>query len=152
MSCHYDGAALSRAHSQAIVVVIFAVASLISSIRYGFCLLNNVAIGAAYARCVYRHLIHKVAIIDFDVHHGNGTEAIVKNMRPRPNVPPEKSAAYFHAGHLMRISHTPAPSCKPWLDPDADVENVFFASIHGFGAGFYPGSGKTAESTKPRTN
>ena len=34
MSCHYDGAALSRAHSQAIVVVIFAVASLISSIRY----------------------------------------------------------------------------------------------------------------------
>ncbi|CAJ1452272.1 unnamed protein product, partial [Effrenium voratum] len=42
----------------------------------GFCLLNNVAIGAAYARCVYRHVIHKVAIIDFDVHHGNGTEAI----------------------------------------------------------------------------
>ncbi|OLQ03763.1 Type-2 histone deacetylase 2 [Symbiodinium microadriaticum] len=116
----------------------------------GFCLLNNVAIGAAYARCVYRHLIHKVAIIDFDVHHGNGTEAIVKNMRPRQNVPPEKSAAYFHAGHLMRITHTPAPSCKPWLDPDADVENVFFASIHGFGAGFYPGSGRTAESTKPR--
>ena len=43
----------------------------------GFCLLNNVAIGAAYAKCVHRKNFKKVAIIDFDVHHGNGTEAIV---------------------------------------------------------------------------
>ena len=38
---------------------------------HGFCLLNNVAIGAAYARSMYRNEgIRKVAIIDFDVHHG----------------------------------------------------------------------------------
>jgi hypothetical protein len=43
----------------------------------GFCLLNNVAIGAAYAKCNYRSSINRVAVIDFDVHHGNGTEAIV---------------------------------------------------------------------------
>jgi len=37
----------------------------------GFCLVNNVAVGAAYARCMWRHKgIHKIAIIDFDVHHG----------------------------------------------------------------------------------
>jgi acetoin utilization deacetylase AcuC-like enzyme len=38
----------------------------------GFCLLNNVAIGALHALEV--HGLERVAIIDFDVHHGNGTE------------------------------------------------------------------------------
>ncbi|MBF0291887.1 MAG: histone deacetylase [Nitrospinae bacterium] len=40
----------------------------------GFCLLNNVAIGAKYARSALH--MKKVAIIDFDVHHGNGTQNI----------------------------------------------------------------------------
>jgi acetoin utilization deacetylase AcuC-like enzyme len=39
----------------------------------GFCLFNNVAIGALRAREV--HGIGRVAVIDFDVHHGNGTQA-----------------------------------------------------------------------------
>ncbi|MDX1739017.1 MAG: histone deacetylase family protein, partial [Alphaproteobacteria bacterium] len=39
----------------------------------GFCLFNNVAIGAAYAAEKYG--AERVAVIDFDVHHGNGTEA-----------------------------------------------------------------------------
>jgi acetoin utilization deacetylase AcuC-like enzyme len=38
---------------------------------HGFCLLNNVAIAAAYARHLYRQQgIRRVAIVDFDVHHG----------------------------------------------------------------------------------
>jgi acetoin utilization deacetylase AcuC-like enzyme len=37
----------------------------------GFCLYNNVAIGAAYARA---HGCERVAILDYDVHHGNGTQ------------------------------------------------------------------------------
>ncbi len=41
----------------------------------GFCFFNNVAIAAKYA--VARHGLQRVAIIDFDVHHGNGTEDIV---------------------------------------------------------------------------
>ncbi|MFM6991974.1 MAG: histone deacetylase family protein [Rhodoferax sp.] len=41
----------------------------------GFCFLNNVAIAARYA--LERHGLQRVAIIDFDVHHGNGTEDIV---------------------------------------------------------------------------
>ena len=39
----------------------------------GFCLFNNIAIGAAHARAV--HGLERVAAIDFDVHHGNGTQA-----------------------------------------------------------------------------
>ncbi|ACI97998.1 histone deacetylase family protein [Rhodospirillum centenum] len=37
----------------------------------GFCLFNNVAVGAAHARACG---LRRVAIIDFDVHHGNGTQ------------------------------------------------------------------------------
>ena len=40
----------------------------------GFCIYNNVAIGAHYL--LDRYKLHKVAIIDFDVHHGNGTQEI----------------------------------------------------------------------------
>jgi len=40
----------------------------------GFCIFNNVAIGAAYARAA--HGLNRVAVVDFDVHHGNGTEAM----------------------------------------------------------------------------
>jgi acetoin utilization deacetylase AcuC-like enzyme len=39
----------------------------------GFCLFNNVAIAAKYALAKYR--LERVIIIDFDVHHGNGTQA-----------------------------------------------------------------------------
>ncbi|WP_020564236.1 histone deacetylase family protein [Methylosarcina fibrata] len=39
----------------------------------GFCLFNNVAIAAEYARTHYR--LERIAIVDFDVHHGNGTQA-----------------------------------------------------------------------------
>jgi acetoin utilization deacetylase AcuC-like enzyme len=38
----------------------------------GFCLFNNVAIGAAHA--LEAHGLERVAVLDFDVHHGNGTE------------------------------------------------------------------------------
>jgi acetoin utilization deacetylase AcuC-like enzyme len=41
----------------------------------GFCLFNNVAVGARYAQNKYKE-IEKVAIIDWDVHHGNGTQGI----------------------------------------------------------------------------
>jgi acetoin utilization deacetylase AcuC-like enzyme len=40
----------------------------------GFCYFNNIALGAAYA--IQEYGLSRVAIIDFDVHHGNGTEHI----------------------------------------------------------------------------
>lgn len=41
----------------------------------GFCLFNNVAVAARYAQNAYKE-IERVAIIDWDVHHGNGTQGI----------------------------------------------------------------------------
>ena len=42
----------------------------------GFCLFNNVVIGARHAQA--GHGVERVAILDFDVHHGNGTQAVAE--------------------------------------------------------------------------
>ncbi|HKN68523.1 MAG TPA: histone deacetylase [Gemmatimonadaceae bacterium] len=47
----------------------------------GFCLFGSVAIAAQYARS--RHGLDRVLIVDWDVHHGNGTQALVEH---EPNV------------------------------------------------------------------
>jgi acetoin utilization deacetylase AcuC-like enzyme len=43
----------------------------------GFCLFSNIAIVARHVQHVFG--LHKIAIVDFDVHHGNGTQACVKD-------------------------------------------------------------------------
>lgn len=111
----------------------------------GFCLLNNVAVGAAYARAHYkRHGIHKIAILDMDVHHGNGTEEIVRQLTPSTRTCTFETP--YGAG--SQVVH----AYKPWRD-NHDAENVFFCSVHGYGhkeedgiqheAWFYPGSGES---------
>jgi acetoin utilization deacetylase AcuC-like enzyme len=45
----------------------------------GFCLFGNVAVGAHYAR--QRHGAERVLIVDWDVHHGNGTQSLVEEER-----------------------------------------------------------------------
>ena len=42
----------------------------------GFCVFNNVAIGAMHA--IVAHGLHRVAVVDFDVHHGNGTQTVAE--------------------------------------------------------------------------
>jgi len=42
----------------------------------GFCIFNNVAIGAVHA--LEAHGLNRVAVVDFDVHHGNGTQTVAE--------------------------------------------------------------------------
>ena len=44
------------------------------SVAMGFCLFNSIAVGAAHA--LEQYGLRRVAVVDFDVHHGNGTQAI----------------------------------------------------------------------------
>ena len=49
----------------------------INNITQGFCIFNNVAIGALYARKIYKNVL----ILDIDLHHGNGTQEIIENKK-----------------------------------------------------------------------
>mmetsp|Transcript_12728 Transcript_12728/g.26265 ORF Transcript_12728/g.26265 Transcript_12728/m.26265 type:complete len:313 (-) Transcript_12728:221-1159(-) len=92
----------------------------------GFCLLNNAMIAAAYAKYAWRDTVSKIAVVDFDVHAGNGSCAIVRNLRP-----------HTHTRRIAPQTSVTVPSYKPWLDKN-DSENVFFGSIHLQHDGFYP--------------
>lgn len=59
----------------------------------GFCIFNNVAAGAMYAISDDRLLCDRCAIVDIDVHHGNGTEEIVKKCH-------DPSKLFFFSVHL----------------------------------------------------
>ena len=60
----------------------------------GFCLFNNVAVAAAHA--LDAHGLERVAILDFDVHHGNGSQAIFER---DPRVLFVSSHQYPLSGH-----------------------------------------------------
>lgn len=45
----------------------------------GFCFMNNVVIGSMHAMTKYKNIIKKVLIFDWDLHHGDGTEDLVKD-------------------------------------------------------------------------
>lgn len=65
------------------------------AVSCGFCLFNNVAIGALHALKERSSVVKKVAVIDFDVHHGNGTQAIFEGVD-------DPSAVFFFSIHLCK--------------------------------------------------
>ena len=52
----------------------------------GFCVLNSVAVAALHALANHSNDVNRVAIVDFDVHHGNGTEDIVRALGRPENI------------------------------------------------------------------
>lgn len=72
----------------------------------GFCIFNNIAVAAAYA--LERTGIERVAIIDFDVHHGNGTEDVFSAPEWRERV---LMASFFqHPFYPGSGTHDSAPN------------------------------------------
>ena len=59
----------------------------------GFCFLNNVAIGVHHALAV--HGLKRVAVVDFDVHHGNGTEEILMRLPDDASGPAVMMVSFF---------------------------------------------------------
>ena len=62
-----------------------------TALMMGFCLFGNVAIAARHA--MERHGLSRVAVVDFDVHHGNGTQDLLWN----------ESRALFFSSHQMPL-------------------------------------------------
>eukprot|EP01041_Mallomonas_annulata_P014675 gene14675-31207_t len=69
----------------------------------GFCFFNNVAVAAKYA--LQRYNLQRVAVVDFDVHHGNGTEDILAN-DPRALM----VSIFQHPFYPYSGDHNPAPN------------------------------------------
>lgn len=111
----------------------------------GFCLLSNIAIAAHYAQRQYN--LQSIAIVDFDVHHGNGTEDIVqgdphitlfssyqKDFYPFPDASAAKS----------NVIHTPLPAgssgaefrqaVTPWFDQLEQLQPQLIFISAGFDA------------------
>jgi len=79
----------------------------------------------------------RIAIVDIDIHHGNGTEEIVRNL-----VPHQMSLPLPSSWAPMSVL-----SYKPWLN-EQDSEEVFFSSVHLYAAQrFYPCSGPDSISS-----
>ena len=110
----------------------------------GFCIVNNVAIGAAYAKYNYQEQIKKIAIVDIDVHHGNGTEEIIEMLNFKNFTKP------FNYEKICGVKITEKQNIN-WLDFD-DAKNVLFISTHIYDKNnpdkFYPYSGSQEINTK----
>jgi acetoin utilization deacetylase AcuC-like enzyme len=74
----------------------------------GFCLYNNIAVGVAHA--LAEHGLERVAVVDFDVHHGNGTEDIFHD-EPRVFM-----ASGFEKGLWVESSPRTAGDNMLWLE------------------------------------
>jgi hypothetical protein len=90
----------------------------------------------------YQDQIKKIAIVDFDVHHGNGTQEIVKFL--------SKTLMSIKSENKFGDVTINQQICKPWRDFD-DAKNVLFISTHVYNeeepGSFYPSSGVDEENT-----
>jgi acetoin utilization deacetylase AcuC-like enzyme len=104
----------------------------------GFCLFGNVAIAAHYARA--RHGLERVLIVDWDVHHGNGTQALVEgerdirfvSMHQWPWYPGTGPAS--DRGEHKNVWNVPMPADEP---PRTYVD-AFLRAVDAATAGFTP--------------
>jgi len=99
----------------------------------GFCFFNNIAVGAKYA--LDRHGLQRVAIVDFDVHHGNGTEDILAgdervlmvSFFQHPFYP--FSGAGAHAANMVNL---PVPAYTRGMAVRELIEQVWIPRLEAF--------------------
>lgn len=101
----------------------------------GFCLFNNIAIAAEHARLA--HKLEKVAIVDFDVHHGNGTQ-VAFYQQPQvfyasshqwPFYPGSGAISETGVGNIVNV---PLPAGTSGVELKAKYRNIVFPALRAF--------------------
>jgi acetoin utilization deacetylase AcuC-like enzyme len=99
----------------------------------GFCFFNNIAIAAKYA--LERHGLKRVAIVDFDVHHGNGTEDIIRGDERILMVSFFQHPFFPHTGADTRESNMvnlPVPAYTKGMDIRELIEMMWIPRLEAF--------------------
>ena len=99
----------------------------------GFCFFNNVAVAAKYA--LERHGLRRAAIVDFDVHHGNGTESIVAGDQRILMVSfyqhPFYPADWVHSS-ASNLVNLPVPAYTKGMDIRELIESAWIPRLEAF--------------------
>jgi acetoin utilization deacetylase AcuC-like enzyme len=99
----------------------------------GFCYFNNIAVGAAHALEEYG--LERVAILDFDVHHGNGTEDIFRN-EPRVFFGSSFQYPFYpYSGYITgceHMAHIPLPAGTDGTKFRRKVKDVWLPALDEF--------------------
>ena len=99
----------------------------------GFCFFNNVAVAAKYA--LQRHNLKRVAVIDFDVHHGNGTEDILAGDERALMVSIFQHPFYPYSGDqnpAPNMCNVPVPAYSKGMDIREVVEMMWIPRLEEF--------------------
>ncbi|MCE2945889.1 MAG: histone deacetylase family protein [bacterium] len=99
----------------------------------GFCIFNNVAIGALHA--LEAHGFERVAVVDFDVHHGNGTEDIFRDDPRVMMVSTFQHPLYPYSGidgRSERMVNVPLPAQSDGRAFRAAVEGEWIPALQRF--------------------
>jgi acetoin utilization deacetylase AcuC-like enzyme len=99
----------------------------------GFCFFNNVAVGAAHALAA--HGLERVVIVDFDVHHGNGTEDVFRDEPRVMMVSTFQHPFYPYSGvegRSERMVNIPLPAYSAGKEFRAAVQDWWLPALEAF--------------------
>ena len=93
---------------------------------HGFCLVNHAAVAAVHALNQHLEIVRRVGIVDFDVHHGNGTEAIVRQF----NASKVQQSEHVKTGSRRGERESEGKGETNAREEDADGPRLFYGSVH----------------------